>query len=217
MFAEKTLGEAERSTLREPPLAAALLQLLLRPEPRNGTRSQLKVRSDVLRANRKDVVLDKVAGELGKVVSHLVTLDLNIDHQGARILMPPEGKSVPGPLTTISWKSTTIIFQRPFSSDGSYPCEDEQGEVFLAMEEDMDTLNLGAIDSDRVVKVASVRGPDKFKDLDEVLDATAFFPNAGRRPGEHPARAGRRFPSSSSPISCSCIRPRTRPPTQTRS
>ncbi len=32
----RTLGEAERSTLHEPPLAAALLQLLLRPEPRKG-------------------------------------------------------------------------------------------------------------------------------------------------------------------------------------
>jgi uncharacterized protein (DUF362 family) len=39
----------------------------------------------------------------------------------------------------------------------------------------MDTLNLGNIHSDRVVTVAAVKDPDKFKALDEVLEATGFL------------------------------------------
>jgi uncharacterized protein (DUF362 family) len=39
----------------------------------------------------------------------------------------------------------------------------------------MDTLNLGSINSDRVVKVAAIKGSDQFKVLDEVLEATDFF------------------------------------------
>jgi uncharacterized protein (DUF362 family) len=39
----------------------------------------------------------------------------------------------------------------------------------------MDTLNLGSIQSDRVVKAAAIKGPDKFRNLDEVLEKTDFF------------------------------------------
>ena len=44
------------------------------------------------------------------------------------------------------------------------------------MEEDMDTLNLGGLNSDRVATVASIKDPDKFRALDKVLEATGFFP-----------------------------------------
>jgi uncharacterized protein (DUF362 family) len=47
--------------------------------------------------------------------------------------------------------------------------------VFYALEEDMDTLNLGSIGSDRVVRVAAIKGDDKFKALDDALEATDFF------------------------------------------
>jgi len=64
----------------------------------------------------------------------------------------------------------TAVFQRRVVS-----LRDEKGTLYLAMEEDMDTLNLGNIHSDRVVTVAAIKDPDKFKALDRVLEATAFF------------------------------------------
>jgi hypothetical protein len=39
----------------------------------------------------------------------------------------------------------------------------------------MDTLNLGSLQSDRVVKAAAIKGADKYRILDEVLEKTDFF------------------------------------------
>jgi hypothetical protein len=52
---------------------------------------------------------------------------------------------------------------------------DDQDNTFYTLEEDMDTLNLGSINSNRVVKVAAIKDNDKFRALDRVLEATDFF------------------------------------------
>ncbi|MCX5919614.1 MAG: DUF362 domain-containing protein, partial [Deltaproteobacteria bacterium] len=135
----------------------------------------VKVRSDVLRGNRKDVVIDRIEQELGKIVSRLVTLDLQIDDQGVRIWKPAEGKTFQTVDDNILELNNdhfpTGVFQRRVVS-----LRDEKGDLYLAMEEDMDTLNLGGINSDRVATVASIKDPDKFKALDKVLEAAGFFP-----------------------------------------
>ena len=64
----------------------------------------------------------------------------------------------------------TAVFQRRVVE-----LRDIQGNTFYTLEEDMDTLNLGSINSDRVVKVAAIKDNDKFKALDRVLEATDFF------------------------------------------
>ena len=168
----RTLGEAERSTLMNLRWPRLYYNYFCALNPERDEIS-VKVRSDALRANRKDAVLDKIEETLGKVVSRLVRLDLNIGPHGPEILTEERPfRTVDDNLLEINNDHfPTAVFQRRVVS-----LQDERGEVFLAMEEDMDPLNLGAIGSDRVVKVASVRGPDKFKDLDEVLDASAFFP-----------------------------------------
>ena len=175
LIGEKTLGEAEKSTFVNIRWPKLYYNYFCAVNPETGG-LYVKVRSDVLRANRKDVVLDKVQEELGKIISHLVTLDLNIDEQGAKILMPSEGKSfqtVDDNLLEINNDHfPTAVFQRRIVS-----LRDGQGSIFLAMEEDMDTLNLGSINSDRAVTVAAIKGPDKFKALDEVLEVTGFFSN----------------------------------------
>jgi uncharacterized protein (DUF362 family) len=171
---EKTLGEAEKSTfgnIRWPKLYYRYF-CLLNPEREN---IYVKVRSGALRANRKDEVLDKIQEELGKILSHLVALDLNIDQGGAKILRPPERKSfqtVGDNLLEIDNDHfPTAVFQRRIVS-----LRDERGNTNLAMEEDMDPLNLGSINSDRVVKAAAIKKQDKFEALDEVLEVTGFFP-----------------------------------------
>ncbi len=173
LIRDKTLGEAEKATfqnIRWPKLYYNYF-CALNPE---GGNIYVKVRSDVLRANRKDVVLDKIQQELGKIISHLVTLDLNIDGQGSRTFEPEDGKSfhiVDDNLLEVNNDHfPTGVFQRRIVS-----LQDDSGNLFLAMEEDMDMLNLGNINSERVVKVAAIKGPDKFGALDQVLETTGFF------------------------------------------
>jgi uncharacterized protein (DUF362 family) len=174
LVGEKTLGEAERalfSNIRWPKLYYNYF-CALSPEART---IYLKVRSDVLRGNRKDVVIDRMEQELGKIIGRWVTLDLQIDDQGAKTWKPSEGKTfqtVDDNLLELNNDHfPTGVFQRRVVS-----LRDEKGDLYLAMEEDMDTLNLGGINSDRVVTVASIKDPDKFKALDKVLEATGFFP-----------------------------------------
>jgi uncharacterized protein (DUF362 family) len=173
LVAEKTLGEAEEalfSNLRWPKLYYNYF-CAVSPEART---LYVKVRSDVLRGNRKDVAIDKIQQELGRVIGSVVTLDLQIDDRGERIWKPSEGKSFQmadeNLLELNNDHFPTGVFQRRVVS-----LRDEQGTLYLAMEEDMDTLNLGNIHSDRVVTAASIKDPDKFKALDEVLEATGFF------------------------------------------
>ncbi len=170
---EKTIGEAEEalfSNLRWPKLYYNYF-CALSPEART---LYVKVRSDVLRGNRKDVVIDRIEQELGKVIGRVVTLDLQIDDRGEKIWKPSEGKSFQmvdeNLLELNNDHFPTGVFQRRVVSQ-----QDERGTLYLAMEEDMDTLNLGNIHSDRVVTVAAIKDPDKFKALDRVLEATAFF------------------------------------------
>ena len=170
---EKTVGEAEEalfSNLRWPKLYYNYF-CALSPEART---LYVKVRSDVLRGNRKDVVIDRIQQELGKVIGRVVTLDLQIDDRGEKIWKPSEGKSFQmadeNLLELNNDHFPTAVFQRRVVS-----LQDEKGDLYLAMEEDMDPLNLGNIHSDRVVTAASIKDPDKFKALDKVLEATAFF------------------------------------------
>jgi uncharacterized protein (DUF362 family) len=53
----------------------------------------------------------------------------------------------------------------------SYP----DGKIALGLHEDMDPLNLGALNSTEEIKVASIRNPDKFLALDKLLEMTDFF------------------------------------------
>ena len=184
LVGEKTLGEAERalfSNIRWPKLYYNYF-CALSPETRT---IYVKVRSDVLRGNRRDVVIDRIQQELGKIIGHLVTLDLQIDDRGEKIWKPSEGKTFQTVDDNILELNNdhfpTGVFQRRVVS-----LRDEKGDLYLAMEEDMDTLNLGSINSDRKATVAAIKDPDKFKALDKVLEASGFFPklDAARQKSE---------------------------------
>ena len=170
---EKTLGEAEKalfSNLRWPKLYYNYF-CAISPE---ADTLYVKVRSDALRGNRKDVVIDRIQQELGKIIGRVVTLDLQIDAQGEKIWKPSEGKTFQTVDDNILELNNdhfpTGVFQRRVVS-----LRDKKGDLYLAMEEDMDTLNLGTLNSDRMATVASIKDPDKFRALDKVLEATAFF------------------------------------------
>ncbi len=169
----QTLGEAEKSTfqnIRWPKLYYNYF-CAVNPSPAD---IYVKIRSSVLRGNRKNAALDKVQQELGKIISHLASLDLDISGGRCTILREEEAHSLPivdDPLLEINNDHfPTAVFQRRIVA-----LRDEPGNRLYALEEDMDTLNLGSTNSERVVKVAAIKGNDKFQVLDEVLEAADFF------------------------------------------
>ena len=133
---ERSLGEAERSTFMNIRWPRLYYNYFCALNPERGEIS-VKVRSDALRANRKDAVLDKIEETLGKVVSHLVRLDLNIGPHGPEILTPAQERpfrKVDDLLEINNDHFPTAVFQRRVVS-----LQDERGDIFLALEEDMDT------------------------------------------------------------------------------
>jgi uncharacterized protein (DUF362 family) len=170
---DRTMGEAERATYKNIRWPKIYYNYFCALDPVSED-IYVKIRSNVLRRNRKDHVIDKLQEQLGKIISQVVSLDLSISKRGCEILPAKEGKAlqtVDDNLLEINNDHfPTAVFQRRVVS-----LRDESGKMFHALEEDMDTLNLGSIKSDRVVKVAAIKGDDKFKTLDDALEATGFF------------------------------------------
>ena len=171
--ANQTVGEAEKSIFRNIRWPSLYYNYFCGVNPASGE-IYVKIRSDVLRENRQEYILDKIQQELGKIISHLASLDLDIQEDTAMVLSENEAK----PFSTVDDNLLEInndhfpsaVFQRRVVE-----LRDDQGNTFYTLEEDMDTLNLGSINSDRVVKVAAIKDTDKFKALDRVLEATDFF------------------------------------------
>jgi uncharacterized protein (DUF362 family) len=169
----QTSGEAEISTfknVRWPTLYYNYFCVL----DSASDRLYVKIRSDVLRKNRTDYLKDRLEQFLGKVINHVVTLDLDIQGDHWEIL--PKEK-----VTTFEMVDENLLeinndhfptgtFQRRIVS-----MTDSQGSLFYALEEDMDPHILRSINSDRVVNLAAIRDKNKFSALKAVLEATEFF------------------------------------------
>ena len=170
---EETLGEAERSTFQNIRWPKLYYNYFCALNPA-ADQIYIKIRSHVLRVNRKEFGMDRVQQELGKIISHLGSLDLNIHGEACDRLAEEEAKFWPladeNLLEVNNDHFPTAVLQRRIVS-----LREEGGKVFHALEEDMDPLNLGSINSGRVVKVAAVKNSDKLEALDEVLAATDFF------------------------------------------
>jgi uncharacterized protein (DUF362 family) len=170
----QTTGEAEISTLnniRWPTLYYNYF-CALNPE---SDQIYVKVRSDVFRKNRTDYLKDKLEQLLGKIISHLASVDLDIQGDQSRVLSKDEAisfKMVDENLLEINNDHfPTATFQRRVVA-----MTDDKGKMFYALEEDMDPHILRSIHSDKSVKVAAIRDSDKFNAMKSVLEATEFFP-----------------------------------------
>ncbi|MBI5967895.1 MAG: DUF362 domain-containing protein [Deltaproteobacteria bacterium] len=170
---DQTLGEAEKSTFKNLRWPKLYYNYFCALNSSSG-RILVKIRSDVLRKNRENYLTDKISRELGKMISHLAALDLDISEHGCQRLSAEQAETlqvVEDNLLEINNDHfPTAVFQRRL-----VVLRDEAGKIFYALEEDMDTLNLGSINSNRVVKVAAIKGSDKFKALDDVLEMTGFY------------------------------------------
>ncbi|MCP4370522.1 MAG: hypothetical protein GY797_20775, partial [Deltaproteobacteria bacterium] len=134
----------------------------------------LHIRTDVLREDRKDFIADKIEEQLGRIVDQIARLDLEIKGDSFHLLPREEGDKFPLPENVLLEINNdhypTAVFQRRIVELRS-----AAGGSRLALEENMDSLNLGCINCDRTATVAAVRGPDKFRALREVIEMTDFF------------------------------------------
>jgi uncharacterized protein (DUF362 family) len=169
----QTMGEAEISTLRNirwPTLYYNYFCAL----NSESDRIYVKIRSDVFRKNRTDYLKDRVEQLLGKIISHIASMDLDIQGDQWKILCEDEAtpfKIVDENLLEINNDHfPTATFQRRVVA-----MADDKGKLFCALEEDMDPHILRNINSDKLVRVAAIRDSDKFNALKSVLEATEFF------------------------------------------
>lgn len=168
-----TLGEAEVSSFQNIRKPTLYYNYFCAIDPTQDS-IRLHIHTDVLREDRKDFIADKVEEQLGKIINQIAWLDLEIKGDSFRLLQREEVDKFPLPESILLEINNdhypTAVFQRRIVE-----LKDGTDRSSLALEENMDALNLGSIDCDRIAKVAAVRHPDKFNALDQVIQMTDFF------------------------------------------
>jgi uncharacterized protein (DUF362 family) len=169
----QTMGEAEISTLKNIRWPTLYYNYFCALDSESDE-IYVKVRSDVFRKNRTDYLKDRIEQLLGKIISQMASMDLDIQGDQSRILSEDDAMSfnmVDENLLEINNDHfPTATFQRRVVT-----MTDDKGKLFYALEEDMDPHILRSIHSDKWVKVAAIRDSDKFNAMKSVLEATEFF------------------------------------------
>jgi uncharacterized protein (DUF362 family) len=172
-------GECERGTfrnLKEPTLLYGYL-CALRPEQRSA---RVQIQSRTFRNDKEFWIKDRVDAALGAAIERMASVEFRMQ-DGAFAVSPlppagkPEERAVPlqkigAPIVEVNNDHfPTAVFQRRIVE-----VQDASGARSLALEEDMRALRLEAIGCDRKTTVAAMRGEDKLRTLDAVLEATRF-------------------------------------------
>lgn len=167
---DKTLGEAEISSFKNIKWPTLYYNYFCAIDPALDALT-LHIRTDVLKEDRREFIVDRIEEQLGKIIDYVAWLDLEIKENSFRLLSREEGDKFPLPERTLLEINNdhypTAVFQRRIV--------ELKGENLLALEENMDALNLASIDCDRKAIVAAVKNPDKFKALDQIIQMTGFF------------------------------------------
>jgi len=170
---DRALGEAEISTFQNIKWPTLYYNYFCTVDPASDA-LRLHIRTDVLREDRRDLIAGTIEEQLGKIIDHVAWLDLEIKGDSFRLLPREEGDTFPPPekvlLEINNDHYPTAVFQRRIVDLGN-----TEGKGRLALEENMDVLNLGSINSDREALVAAVKDSDKCKALDQVIEMTRFF------------------------------------------
>ncbi|MHC4430406.1 MAG: DUF362 domain-containing protein [Planctomycetota bacterium] len=177
--ADKTFGEAERSTFKgfkEPTLLYGYI-CAVRP-PQRAARVQIHTRA--LRDQRELWARDQIDKFLGKFLSRIASAEMLMEQGSLKVRRLATGKDrddnklfvkLGDPIVEINNDHfPTAVFQRRIIK-----VRDPDGAECLALEEDMSLMRLEAINSERKVTVASVRDEDKLAALDRVLEETGLL------------------------------------------
>ncbi len=167
------LGEAEISSFKNVRWPTLYYNYFCAVDPAADV-VRLHIRADTLREHRKDFLIDKIEGQLGKIIDHFAWLDFEIKKNKPRLLSRAEGDKFPPPekvlLEINNDHYPTAVFQRRIVA-----LKDGGREGCFALEENMDLLNLASIGCDRKAVVAAVKHPDKYEALEQVVEMTRFF------------------------------------------
>lgn len=180
-----TFGEAEITTMLNIKFPTMLYGYIcaVRPDARTA---RVQIHANSLRDERQHLFKDQIEALLGAVVSRVGSKEMLMegDNLSIRDLWPKDGNSAPpfvkvgGPILEINNDHfPTAIFQRRIIEVK----DPASGEKCLALEEDMDLMNLEAEDSSKQVTVASIRNPDAKAALDAVLQKTGFMDLVAKR------------------------------------
>jgi len=178
--ADRTFGEAERSTFRnikEPTMLYGYI-CALRPESRSA---RVQIHTDTLRNEREHWIKDQLDKSIGSIVSRTASREMLME--GGKLKVRQLGRQgeeaaegnlfvkVGTPVIEINNDHfPTAVFQRCIIM-----VRDPSGEQCLALEEDMELMRLEAMNSDKKVTVAAIKNEEnKFDALDRVLDETGF-------------------------------------------
>ena len=170
---ERTLGEGEfgrLAGLRRPTLYYNYFCAI---EPETDL-FRIQVRSGVLRTLSADLLVSESEQIIGDILGQISRMDLLIKgeqgegmetEEGDRLIVPQEDV-----LEINNDHYPTATFQRRIvvlpGIDGSRA---------LALEEDMNVIDLEPIKSHKTATVAAIKDPDRFRALDQVLEETGFF------------------------------------------
>ncbi|MHC4545810.1 MAG: hypothetical protein ACYTDW_15500, partial [Planctomycetota bacterium] len=177
--ADRTFGEAERSTFRnikEPTMLYGYI-CAIRPV---APAARVQIHSRTFRDEKEHWAKDQLDAFLGTIVSRTASAEMLVE--GGRLSVKPFSRrdydpqskklfvKVGDPLIEINNDHyPTAVFQRRIVK-----VLDPSGDQCLALEEDMSRMRLESIDSDKNVTVASIKDEDKFDALDKALEETGF-------------------------------------------
>ncbi|MDQ7782932.1 MAG: DUF362 domain-containing protein [Desulfomonilaceae bacterium] len=181
VVAERTFGEAERSTLRNIKEPTMLYGYICAVQPETRV-ARVQIHANSLRNDRQRLVKDQIDAFLGAIIARVVSKEMLME--GGRITIrdaaprdePPTGgrpvfEKLGDPVMEVNNDHfPTAVFQRRIIE-----VQDPSGEKCLALEEDMDLMRREAQNSNRETVVASIRNQDKRAALDSVLEETAFW------------------------------------------
>lgn len=176
---DKTFGEAERSTFKgfkEPTLLYGYI-CALQPSKRTA---RVQIHTRTLRDQRELWARDQIDKFLGKFLSRIASAEMLMQAGSLKVkrLAPEKGRDdnklfvkLGDPIIEINNDHfPTAVFQRRIIK-----VKDPDGVKCLALEEDMSLMRLDAVNSERKVTVASIRGENKSDALKRVLEETDFL------------------------------------------
>jgi len=169
----RTLGEGEfgrLSGLRKPALYYNYF-CAIEPE---ADLFRIQVRSGVLRTLSADLLVGESEQMIGDIIGQISRMDWLIKGEQKENIETEEADRLIAPQEDVLEISNdqypTATFQRRIvvlpGIDGSRA---------FALEEDMNAINLESIRSNKTATVAAIKDPDRFRALDQVLEATDFF------------------------------------------
>ncbi len=175
IVSNKTRGEAEISSWCNPRWPTISYRYLLGIRNENSP-MYLQINTDILRANRRDPLKDRVIKLMGGVLEILSRRSMKIDDEGC---VEEVGHADVFPLS--DELSTILEIRNDHYPTGTlvrrlFLKKDGEGHTIMGLEERSDSVRLGPINSDKKALVVVEKGDDdKFSALEKVLEKTGFF------------------------------------------